>query len=136
MAKDEIKEKIDDIFWEVKKHPMDSDYLVKKEEMELLLDYITNLEKENENRISESLSYDLSVVRIKELEQENKVLLEKYSTIQILYNSSKLKNEKAVEYIKSHKQRHDIDGSIAVLDEFDILASPKTLLSILQGGDK
>ena len=36
--KDEIKEKIDDIFWEVKKYPMDSDYLVKKEEMELLYD--------------------------------------------------------------------------------------------------
>ena len=32
---------------------------------------------------------------INELEQENKVLLEKYSTIQILYNSSKLKNDKA-----------------------------------------
>lgn len=42
----DIKEKIDDIFWEVKKHPMDSDYLVKKEEMKLLLDYITNLQEE------------------------------------------------------------------------------------------
>lgn len=56
----EIKEKIDDIFWEVKKYPMDSDYLVKKEEMELLLDCITNLQEENENlhqRINKAVEY-------------------------------------------------------------------------------
>jgi len=45
----DIKEKIDDIFWEVKKHPMDSDYLVKKEEMEILLDYIVELENKITN---------------------------------------------------------------------------------------
>lgn len=98
-----------------------------KEEYERKLDYITNLEKENENRISESLSYDLAVARIKELEQENKVLLEKYSIIQILYNSSKLKNDKAIEYINEW-----LDGK----NNDDIIIAMNSLGNILQGGDK
>ncbi len=37
----------------------------------------------------------------------------------------------AREYIKSHIQKYDIDGSIGDLNEFDVLANPKTLLEIL-----
>ena len=59
--KDEIKEILD--FKE------DGDYKrLSVDEMVILKDYITNLEKLNENRISESLAYDLAVARVKELE--------------------------------------------------------------------
>lgn len=37
-------------------------------EPQQLKDYITNLQEENENIISESLAYDLAVARVKELE--------------------------------------------------------------------
>lgn len=42
---------------------------------------------------------------------------------------------RAIEYIKKYKQIYDVDGTEEnMLDEFNILASPKTLLKIL-GGD-
>lgn len=74
----------------------------------LLLDYITNLQ------------------------DENKVLLEKYSTIQILYNSSKLKNDKAIKYIKEHIR---IDDEYPAYMEM-LVEEKNELLNILQGGDK
>lgn len=73
---------------------------------------------------------------IANLQEENKVLLEKYSTIQILYNSSKLKNDKAIEYILNNKLycfKYDDE------ELFEITTDKKAkdeLLNILQGGDK
>lgn len=42
--------------------------------------------------------------------------------------------KKAVEYIKEHIQKYDIDGSIGDFDEFDMLTKPNYLLNILQNG--
>lgn len=43
----------------------------------------------------------------------------------------------AIEYIEKHRQVYDIDGSVEPkLDDFDILASPKYLISLLKGDKK
>lgn len=45
--------------------------------------------------------------------------------------------DEAIEYIKKHRQIYDIDGSKEPkLDEFHILASPRTLIKILEGDVK
>ena len=41
----------------------------------------------------------------------------------------------AIEYIKNYTQKYDTDGRVAELDEFNILASPKKLLEILEGNN-
>ena len=88
---------------------------LKVEQYKKLLDYITNLQ------------------------EENKVLLEKYSTIQILYNSSKLKNEKAIEYVKNLKN-YRFEFTFDNVDKHEIVGCThnfvKDLLNILQGGDE
>ena len=48
-----------------------------------------------------------------------------------LYGEIKKQKDDVVEYIKKHIQEYDIDGSPTNLDEFDFLASPKTLLRML-----
>ena len=50
------------------------------------------------------------------------------------YNLQEVIKE-AREYIKKHIQKCDIDGAIGNFDEFEILASPKTLLEILSKGE-
>ena len=81
-------------------------YQLNYKELTLLLDYITNLQ------------------------EENKVLLEKYSTIQILYNSSKLKNEKAIEYMNNYIEVEDAPINERIKTEF------KEVIRLLTGGDK
>lgn len=126
--KDEIKEILN---WlnQIIKENKESDVslngcVVPFETLYKLQDCITNLQQENEELKNE----------VKELER----MCELYG--KSIYNAEltdyKSRIDKAIKYIKSHIQRHDIDGSIADLDEFDILASPKTLLNILNGGDK
>ena len=39
--------------------------------------------------------------------------------------------KEAIEYVYKHIQEYDVDGSPTNLDEFDFLASPKTLLTML-----
>lgn len=52
-------------------------------------------------------------------------------------DSLKIKINVAKEYIKSHQQIYDIDGTEDNgLDQFDALASPKVLLGILKEGEK
>jgi len=97
-----------------------------------LKDYITNLQKENERLKKDYGSLMQDNAYTLELEQENKVLLEKYSTIQILYNSSKLKNDKAIKYIKEHIR---IDDEYPAYMEM-LVEEKNELLNILQGGDK
>lgn len=56
-----------------------------------------------------------------------------YEMEKALFIDADLKIERAIEYINQFKVTHDIDGDIAYVDEFHILASPKTLLEILKG---
>lgn len=81
----------------------------------LLLDYITNLQKENEelNKMCELYSKSLYCAELTDYKSRIK---------------------KAVEYIKEHIQKYDIDGSIGDFDEFDTLTKPNYLLNILQNG--
>lgn len=55
--------------------------------------------------------------------------------IVVSYKVSSFQNKisGAIEYINKFKVTHNIDGDIAYLDEFHILASPKALLNILTG---
>lgn len=80
-----------------------------------LLDYITNLQKENEelNKMCELYSKSLYCAELTDYKSRIK---------------------KAVEYIKEHIQKYDIDGSIGDFDEFDMLTKPNYLLNILQNG--
>lgn len=79
-----------------------------------LKDYITNLQQENEelNKMCELYSKSLYCAELTDY---------------------KSRIEKAVEYIKEHIQKYDIDGSIGDFDEFDMLTKPNYLLNILQG---
>ena len=43
--------------------------------------------------------------------------------------------KEAIEYVYKHIQEYDVDGTYTNLDEFDFIASPQTLLNILNKGD-
>lgn len=70
--KDEIKETLEylknDFYTYGETYIKEKCKIVTKKESHQLLDYITNLQQENENIISTSLAYDLAVARVKELE--------------------------------------------------------------------
>ena len=72
---------------------------------------------------------------IKELYEENQQLRADYGNIaQVERDLLEQRIDEAIEYIKKYRQIYDIDGSIEKqLDDFNILASPKDLLNILQG---
>ena len=64
-------------------------------------------------------------------------VINKYKTLKRLQEGNedyKSRIEKAIEYIKEHIQKYDIDGSIGDFDEFDMLTKPNYLLNILQNG--
>ena len=82
-------------------------------------DYIHNLEKEN-----------------RELQQENQQLKEQLENASKNYTKYIQERDNVLdeirEYVIKHRQIYDIDGSIEKqIDEFDILASPKRILQIL-----
>lgn len=43
--------------------------------------------------------------------------------------------KEAIDYVYKHIQEYDVDGTFTNLDEFDFIASPQTLLNILNKGD-
>ena len=93
----------------------------------LLLDYITNLQQENEELKKNQRYYKNGVFSL-EYDKE---------TLSDMVDDYKSRIDKAVEYIKEHIQKYDIDGSIGDFDEFDMLTKPNYLLNILQnGGDE
>lgn len=83
-----------------------------------LLDYITNLQEENEK-----------LKLAKDTKCASEILCE------CLNNVYKLRNEKAIEYIKKHTN-HFVLGANKEVDEFDYIStSPKALLNILKRGE-
>lgn len=93
----------------------------------LLLDYIDNLQQENEELKKNQRYYKNGAFRL-EYDKE---------TLSDMIDDYKSRIEKAVKYIKKHILKYDIDGSIGDFDEFDILIRPSDLLDMLQnGGDK
>lgn len=79
-----------------------------------LLDYITNLQQENEKLLSENIT----IKSVRNMVDET------------IYKS---RCEKAVEYIKKHIEKCNIDGYEGKFDNFDIFTKPQKLLNILNG---
>ena len=113
---EEIKRILDEMLWQFEKYPTD-DFIVKNKESRILLNYITNLQKENEELLKklEDVSLDEANIRAD-------ILLEQ--------QDYKQRNEKAVEYIKENT------------DKLKTTRIPKIdfnyneLLNILKGGDE
>ena len=104
-----------------------------------ILDYITNLQEENKELNDDNIWWNN---RFKAVERDNRNLKAKLEMYEngVYYSSEndelQERIDKAIEYIKRHQQIYDIDGSEDnKIDEFDILAKPKTLLDILGGKD-
>lgn len=73
-------------------------------------------------------------IQFEKLQQENQKLKIEISARETVCDELQNRINKAVEYIEKHKQVYDIDGSVEPkLDDFDILASPKYLISLLKG---
>lgn len=104
---------------------------------------ITNLQEENENRISESLSYDLAKAKTKEIREKNIFLqdkIEKYkkSNEEYIELNKELyyRIDKAIEYIENdmpylEEPDDDYENNHKMV-EYD----NSVLLNILQGSDE
>lgn len=113
---EEIREILDDM----KQIPIDKSWALNLEDYQckLLLNYITNLQKEN-----------------KHLDKVNCKLRKKINN-----DVYKSRNEKAVEYIKIYRSYESIDGTDYLKGKNEIgslsLTQVDYLLNILQGGDE
>lgn len=106
------------------------------------LDYITTLQEkinQYENPDDMTLFYmwldEKAKDKLKKLQEEKENIKEKAKNYLDIYDEMfdyKSRVEKAVEYIKKHIQKYDIDGSVGDFDEFDMLTRPNYLLNILQ----
>lgn len=74
--------------------------------------------------------------RVEELPEKTRNIF--YAIMKIADERDELENirKKAIEYVYKHIQEYDVDGTFTNLDEFDFIASPQTLLNILNKGDK
>lgn len=73
--------------------------------------------------------------RVEELPEKTRNIF--YAIMKIADERDELENirKKAIEYVYKHIQEYDVDGTFTNLDEFDFIASPQTLLNILNKGD-
>ena len=101
-------------------------YLLLNKSKAQILNILLNTEEKMENLQSQ----------LKAKEEENEQLKADYGNLaQVERDFLKEVIKEAREYIKKHIQKCDIDGAIGNFDEFEILASPKTLLEILSKGE-
>lgn len=140
--KDEIKEilkclKEEDNYWNKQEHnyAFPDYYSLNREDLHLLLDYITNLQ-ERVDRIDKAnckLRQENEDIK-KRLEENTKIYLNKNhyaSELEGKYIVEKAKNEKAIEYINiSLRDSYENDEYPLTYHDFE------HLLNILQGGDK
>lgn len=120
-----------------------------------LLARIELLEKENQKLKDKNTIYKSTIKgqynKIKELQNAKRISkkvhkerkrklqdeIEKLNHYKLLYQKVKERNDKAIEYINKNKRIYDVDGTKEnMLDEFNILASPKRLLEILKGNNE
>ena len=86
--------------------------------------------------IRQMIKYNNIQYQLKAKEEENEQLKADYGNLaQVERDFLKEVIKETREYIKKHIQKCDIDGAIGNFDEFEILASPKTLLEILSKGE-
>lgn len=71
-------------------------------------------------------------IELKEIEKEHQKI---NGDLRVENKELQDRIDKAIEYIKKHRQIYDIDGSVEPkIDDFSILASPKHLIDLLKGG--
>ena len=123
--KDEIKEILDNL--------EDAGFMYKRispEEIKKILDYITNLQKsqetliKNDNEIITNLQEENKELKEINKEQANHLI----SKDNLSYEDYKLRNEKAIEYIKDRLE----EGCLDKLNYYDL----HKIENILQGEDK
>ena len=112
---DDIKKILDKCKRQIKN---DLDYRMSPYQLKQLLDYITNLQQENE--------------KLKDI-IEHKPFFDFTTDIYDELEDYKSRCEKAVEYIKKHIEKCNIDGYEGKFDNFDIFTKPQKLLNILNG---
>lgn len=114
---------------------IDNDTLLEPSKCQLLLNYVTNLQKENE-KLKDELKYTIPQVEHNQI--VSKLCREK--------QDYKSRNEKAIEYIKKDTRWFDseyakiygmlCDCEGAKGDRLEVLVNPTNLLNILEGGDE
>lgn len=92
-----------------------------KETLDRTLEYLEGIDKTRNTKILTTNEANILLDYIKDLQQK----------VEQLENIRK----EAIEYVYKHIQEYDTDGTFANLDEFDFIASPQTLLNILNKGD-
>lgn len=107
------------------------------------MDYTYQLQQENNFLKADNIHVrkirDNLLNEYNDLQEENRQLLETSKAYKKLLKTTMQKEHKAIkvldeirEYVIKHRQIYDIDGSIEKqIDEFNILASPKKILQIL-----
>ena len=118
----------------------DEVYLIKEHGATVLLDYITNLQQENERLKEHKEYYKNETKRLGKLfyitKEENIKLEEAQKNFEkqfIKEMDYKSRIEKAVEYIKKHIEKCNIDGYEGKFDNFDIFTKPQELIDTLNG---
>ena len=111
-----MKKAISNILWELIPH--ENKYIITEKD---ILDYITNLQQENE-RLKEKVKHYEETQTFGDYVEEVNLLVDYKSRI-----------EKAVEYIEKHRKVYKL-GVNQETDEFDYIStSPQELLNILNG---
>lgn len=92
-----------------------------KETLDWTLEYLEGIDKTRNTKILTTNEANILLDYITNLQQK----------VEQLENIRK----EAIEYVYKHIQEYDVDGTFTNLDEFDFIASPQTLLNILNKGD-
>ena len=85
--------------------------------------------------VTEDMDKDELYDYAKYLEYRKEELLNINSSLQQKVEQLENIRKEAIEYVYKHIQEYDVDGTFTNLDEFDFIASPQTLLNILNKGD-
>lgn len=106
-------------------------------ECQLLLDYITNLQQENE-RLKEDIRQDKVQFECFELAQECDNRQDKIDLLTNQLKDYKSRCEKAIEYIENNKKETSsyFNGKEYVYRNFTLCCEPNDLLNILNGSDE
>lgn len=115
----------------------ENQFIIFYRDIHLLLDYITNLQQENERLKQDYINVkNYIVLRKVDSEVQDKATLYNIELENInkkRYEDYKSRIEKAVEYMKKHIEKCNIDGYEGKFDNFDIFTKPQELLNILLG---
>lgn len=107
--------------------------LLNSDNTKILLDYITNLQHTEDLYNQLLKDYDELEQAYQELKDSKQWWNNRFNVVQRDYEDYKSRCEKAVEYMKKHIEKCNIDGCEGKFDNFDIFTKPQKLLNILNG---